>query len=64
MEIAMLVDKYLTQLESPSVEEFSMLRSKIGWDEIDVNQASVSLANSLFHVTIRDKSKLLVWVVL
>jgi len=58
MEIA-IVDKYLTQLESPSVEEFFMLRSKIGWDEIDVNQASVSLANSLFHVTIRDKSKLI-----
>jgi len=59
METAMLVDRYLIQLESPSVEEFSILRSKIGWDEIDVNQARISLVNSLFHVTIRDKSKLI-----
>jgi len=52
-------DRYIIKLESPSPEEFSMLRNKIGWGEVDVNLAKDSLDNSLFHVTIRDKSKLI-----
>jgi ribosomal protein S18 acetylase RimI-like enzyme len=53
------VDRYIIKLECPSVEEFCMLRSKIGWGNIDLRQAEISLSNSLFHVTIRDNSKLI-----
>jgi len=52
-------NNYIIKLESPSPEEFSMLRNKIGWGEVDINLAKVSLDNSLFHVTIRDKSQLI-----
>lgn len=52
-------DKYNIKLESPSIEEFLNLRRKIGWGELDFNIAKTSLTNSLFHVTIRDKSKLI-----
>jgi ribosomal protein S18 acetylase RimI-like enzyme len=51
-------DDYIIKLESPSVEEFTLLRGKIGWDDIDVNLAETSLKNSLFHVTVYDKSEL------
>lgn len=46
-------------LASPTVAEFSILRSKVGWGEVDVEMAQRSLANSLFHVTIRDKGNLI-----
>ena len=49
-------DKYSIQLESPSIEEFLNLRNKIGWGELDFNIAKTSLNNSLFHVTVREKS--------
>jgi len=52
-------DKYYIKLESPSIEEFLNLRNKIGWGELDFNMAKTSLTNSLFHVIIRDKSKLI-----
>jgi len=52
-------DKYIIKLESPSPEEFSMLRNKIGWGEVEINLAKDSLDNSLFHVTIRDNSQLI-----
>lgn len=55
----MSVDKYLITLESPSAEEFSMLRHKMGWGEIDLALADMSLAKSLFHVTIRDQCQLI-----
>ena len=59
MEITMNSDKYSLKLESPSIEEFLNLRNKIGWGELDFNLAKTSLTNSLFHVIIRDKSKLI-----
>lgn len=59
MEIAVNSDKYYIKLESPSIEEFLNLRNKIGWGELDFNMAKTSLTNSLFHVIIRDKSKLI-----
>lgn len=55
----MSVDNYLIKLESPSIEAFSLLRNKVGWDDIDVNLAQTSLNNSLFHVTIYNKSQLI-----
>lgn len=59
MEKTLSVDNYIIKFESPSVEAFTLLRSKIGWDEIDVSLAEMSLKNSLFHVTIYDKSQLI-----
>lgn len=55
----MLTNKYSIHLKSPSVEEFSALRSKIGWGQIDFNIAGISLNNSLFHVTVRYESQLI-----
>lgn len=52
-------DHYTTAFERPSVEEFSALRKKIGWGEIDALMAKNSLNNSLFHVVIRDNDKLI-----
>lgn len=46
-------------LDSPSVEEFADLRRHVGWGETDTDMASRSLANSLFHVVIRDQEKLI-----
>lgn len=59
MEKILSVDNYVIKFESPSIEAFSLLRSKIGWGEIDVNLVQTSLKNSLFHVTIYDKSQLI-----
>jgi ribosomal protein S18 acetylase RimI-like enzyme len=59
MEITVDSDKYSIKLESPSIEEFLNLRNKIGWGELDFNLAQISLNNSLFHVIVRDKSKLI-----
>lgn len=52
-------DKYFIALESPSIEEFLNLRSKIGWGELDFNLAKISLNNSLFHVIVRDEFQLI-----
>jgi len=59
LEITVVLNEYCIKLESPSVEEFSTLRKKIGWGEINSNVAEVSLNNSLFHVIIRDESQLI-----
>ena len=50
---------YTIAFESPSVEEFSNLRNKIGWGTTDFELAKISLNNSLFHVVVRDHSKLI-----
>jgi len=52
-------DKYDFKLESPLVDEFLNLRNKVGWGELEFNLAQTSLNNSLFHVTVRDKSVLI-----
>ncbi|WDD99923.1 GNAT family N-acetyltransferase [Thalassomonas actiniarum] len=44
---------------SPSVAEFAGLREKIGWGQTDKAMAATSLANSLFHVLLRDQDKLI-----
>jgi len=59
MGIVVVLNEYCIKLESPSVEEFSILRKKIGWGEVSLNLVEVSLNNSLFHVVIRDKSQLI-----
>ena len=56
---SLYLGKYNIELESPSVEGFCQLRKTIGWGEADVEMVEESLANSLFHVTIRDKSVLI-----
>jgi len=53
------LSEYLITFESPSVEEFTLLRAKIGWGETDFEMAKNSLNNSLFHVVIRDQSALI-----
>jgi len=59
MEISLGFDKYSIKLESSSIDEFLSLRSKIGWEELDFNLAQTSVNNSLFHVIVRDKPKLI-----
>ncbi|KGJ94611.1 GCN5-related N-acetyltransferase [Colwellia psychrerythraea] len=44
--------KFCLKLESPSVEDFLILRSKVGWGNLDALLAERSLSNSLFHVAI------------
>lgn len=51
--------KYNIFLQSPSVEEFSQLRKKAGWGETNPSIVKRSLENSLFHVTLRENSKLI-----
>ncbi len=48
----MLAAKFCLTLESPSVEDFLLLRSKVAWGALDANIAEKSLNNSLFHVAI------------
>lgn len=48
----MLAAKFCLTLESPSVEDFLILRSKVAWGALDANIAEKSLNNSLFHVAI------------
>ena len=55
----MITDKkFLTILASPSVEAFTALRVKVGWQVIEKSSAQTSLDNSLFHVAIYDNSQL------
>jgi GNAT superfamily N-acetyltransferase len=58
MEITVLAAKFCLKLESPSVEDFLTLRTKVGWGDLDVNIAEKSLNNSLFHVIIRNDGQL------
>jgi len=52
MEIKVLADKFCLKLESPSVADFLILRSKVGWGDLDASLAEKSLSNSLFHIVI------------
>ncbi|MCB0195472.1 MAG: GNAT family N-acetyltransferase [Anaerolineae bacterium] len=54
----MTANPYTIALESPAAEEYSDLRSRVGWGRIEAPMAQASLANSLFHVTVRDQDKL------
>lgn len=50
--------KFQTKLASPTVEAFTALRVKVGWQVIEKKSAQRSLDNSLFHVAIYDNSQL------
>ncbi len=52
-------EQFVCKLVCPNVEEFIALRSKVGWGELDAKLAQVSLNNSLFHVTMYFKGKLI-----
>ena len=54
----MLAAKFCLTLETPSVEDFLILRSKVGWGDLEANLAEKSLNNSLFHVIIRHDEQL------
>jgi predicted GNAT family N-acyltransferase len=58
MEMMVLAEKFCLKLDSPSVEDFLTLRTKVGWGDLDVNIAEKSLKNSLFHVIIRNDGQL------
>jgi GNAT superfamily N-acetyltransferase len=51
--------RFTVKLECPLIEEFIQLRLIVGWDELDKNLVKNSLANSLFHVVIRNKTQLI-----
>ena len=59
MGAAMNLVEYVTIFDSPTVDEFSSLRRKIGWKTGDFDMVKKSLDNSLFHVVIRDELKLI-----
>ena len=58
MEMMVLAEKFCLKLDSPSVEDFLILRSKVGWGDLEANLAEKSLNNSLFHVIIRHDEQL------
>ena len=43
---------------APPISDFIELRNQVGWCKIDVQLATKSLENSLFHVSVYDQSKL------
>lgn len=53
-----LANNFRLKLASPTVDEFLVLRAKVGWQGIALNLAESSLLNSLFHVVIYDKQQL------
>jgi ribosomal protein S18 acetylase RimI-like enzyme len=55
----MLSDKYSLKLSPPLVEDFLVLRTKVGWGDLNSDLAEKSLKNSLFHVTIFDEEQLI-----
>lgn len=50
---------YSIKLMAPSAKEFSELRAKVGWGNIDLYMAQQSLDNSLFHVIALHKNNLI-----
>ncbi len=51
--------EYTVLFECPSAQEFSDLRAKVGWGETCLEMGAKSLAQSLFHVVIREGNKLI-----
>lgn len=51
-------NRYKLYKEAPSAEEFVNLRVKLGWGKTDVGLARVSLGNSLFHIVVRNETRL------
>jgi len=55
----MTPEEYAVTHLSPEVNEFAGLREKIGWGQTNLEMARTSLANSLFHVSIRHQEVLI-----
>ena len=53
-----LAKHFQLKLVSPSIDEFVSLRAKVGWQSGALSMIETSLNNSLFHVTIYEKTKL------
>jgi len=53
------VTNYSVTQVAPTAVEFCQLRSLVGWGQTDIGVAQNSLDNSLFHVVVRDGTKLL-----
>lgn len=51
-------ENFQVKLESPTAQNFIMLREKIGWQNMSVSDVEMSLNNSLFHVAIYSDSQL------
>ena len=51
--------KHRVSLQSPTVEEYCLLREKTTWGKVDSAQVLVSLNNSLFHVVIHENEKII-----
>ena len=51
--------KYQVSLAPPGAEEFVSLRAQVGWGDTCSKLAEKGLANSLFHVTVRDDAQLI-----
>jgi len=49
----MLASQYTLSFDNPKPNEYTDLRSKVNWDEADLETVETSLNNSLFHVSIR-----------
>jgi len=45
--------------QAPAVEEYLKLRERVGWTSITADLATSALANSLYHVTIREQERLI-----
>lgn len=52
----MSIANYKIKYEPPTVADFIAIRALIGWGQTNTDMAKVSLANSLFHVTIYQQS--------
>lgn len=51
-------ENFQIQLAAPSVDDFLLLREKVGWQNVSVNDVKISLKNSLFHITVYAQDQL------
>lgn len=51
-------ENFQIQLAAPSVDDFLLLREKVGWQNVSVSNTKTSLKNSLFHITIYTQGQL------
>lgn len=54
-----LAECFHLKLLSPSIDDFVSLRAKVGWQSGSLAMVDTSLKNSLFHVTVYEKDKLI-----
>lgn len=54
-----LAEQFHLTFLSPSIDEFISLRAKVSWQVGSLAMVEASLKNSLFHVTVYEKTKLI-----